>query len=129
MIASITRRSTFAALASDGERVRHGAVRLRWLSAEHPDMQPGTSLALAFAFSRRFGTAVERNRAKRRLRSAIRDADIGNCQGALLMSGTRQVLDRPYPQLVDDVRHCLGPASRSHPHRELDSGNPGSATS
>jgi len=109
----VTRRSTFAALAARGSRYRHGAVRLRALRSDDPDMQPGTDLALAFAFSRSFGCAVDRNRAKRRLRAAFRDAGGPACHGAFIMSGTRQLLDRPYGHVVNDVRSCLEAATAS----------------
>ncbi len=107
VIASVTRRSTFAALSRSGDRARHGVVRLRHLAVDHPDMQPGVPVALSFAFSRRFGCAVERNRAKRRLRSAFLDAGGAGHQGSILMSGSRGVLDRPYASLVGDVASCL----------------------
>lgn len=70
-------------------------------------MEPDTNVALAFAFSRRFGTAVDRNRAKRRLRAAFVDAGGDRCRGAILMTGRRELLDRPYSALVDDVRRCV----------------------
>ena len=107
MTSSVTRRATFAALASRGDRVRHGAVSVRHLRADDPDMEPSTSTALAFAFSRRFGNAVERNRAKRRLRRAFEAAGGDQQPGALLMSGSRRVLDCSYERLVADVRSCL----------------------
>jgi RNase P protein component len=105
--ASVTRRSTFAALSRSGDRARHGVVRLRHLAVDHPDMQPGTPVAVSFAFSRRFGSAVDRNRAKRRLRAAFVDAGGSEHRGSILMSGTRELLDRSYGALVDDVRQCL----------------------
>lgn len=105
--ASVTRRSTFAALSRSGARARHGVVRLRHLAVDHPEMQPGTPVALSFAFPRRFGSAVDRNRAKRRLRAAFLDADGPEHRGSILMSGTRGVLDCSYDLLVGDVRGCL----------------------
>lgn len=106
--ASVTRRSTFAALAR-GDRARHGAVRVRFIGLDHPDMQPGTRVALSFAFPRSFGNAVERNRAKRRLRHAFLDADGASCDGTFLMTASRAVLDLQYDHLVADVRRCLEP--------------------
>lgn len=108
MTSPVTRRATFAALASRGDRVRHGAVSLRHLRVDDPDMQPATSTALAFALSRRFGNAVERNRARRRLRRAFEAAGGDQQSGAMLMSGSRRVLDCSYDRLVADVRSCLG---------------------
>ncbi len=87
--------------------MRHGAVSLRHLRVDDPDMQPATTTALAFAFSRRFGNAVERNRARRRLRHAFVDAGGNAAPGAMLMSGSRRILDCSYDRLVADVRACL----------------------
>ena len=70
-------------------------------------MQPGSRVALSFAFPRSFGNAVERNRAKRRLRCAFIDADGDAREGSMLMSANRNVLDMSYGRLVDDVRRCL----------------------
>ena len=111
MTPSIKRRSTFRALAR-GDRARHGALRLRFIDADHPDMQPGTSVALSFAFSRSFGNAVERNRAKRRLRAAFVAGGGPSRSGAFLMSGTRAVLELPFERLVDDVVRCLDRVAR-----------------
>jgi len=86
-------------------------VRVRFIGLDHPEMQPGSSVALSFAFPRSFGNAVERNRAKRRLRCAFVDADGPSCEGSILMSASRSVLDLPYDRLVADVRRCLEPMS------------------
>lgn len=91
--------------------MRHGPVHVRFIDAGHPDMQPGTTLAVAFAFPRAFGNAVARNRAKRRLRAAFADAGGHAFTGAFLMSANRGVLHRRYADLVDDVRSCLAATS------------------
>ena len=64
---------------------------------------------VAFAFGRKFGNAVQRNRARRRLRAAFADAwnPATHPPGAYLIAGSRSVLTDEYPSLVDDVRQCL----------------------
>lgn len=97
----------------------HGAVRLTYLdnaAADHPlDSTP----QVAYALGRRFGTAVERNRARRRLRDAFTRSWVDHLHhtkttsptlrldGAFLLSGHRGLLTAPFAQLVGDVSACL----------------------
>jgi ribonuclease P protein component len=64
---------------------------------------------LAFAFGRKFGNAVERNRARRRLRAAFAqawDPNVGPT-GAFLVAGSRSVLTDDFDRLVADVAGCI----------------------
>jgi hypothetical protein len=86
---------------------------------------------LAYALGRRYGTAVERSRARRRLRDAFTTAwaryrehytaggeKTANrsgygpapdpVTGAFLLSGSRRVLTAPFTDLVDNMAGCLG---------------------
>lgn len=58
-------RRPFTALQRDGRRVRVGPVALTWV-ALHDDSPP----RVAFAVGKRVGSAVVRNRLRRRLRAA-----------------------------------------------------------
>ena len=71
--------------------------------------QPDPHPMVAFAFGRKFGNAVQRNRARRRLRAAFADAwnPAAHPPGAYLISGRRSVLTDDYTSLVDDVQLCL----------------------
>ncbi len=71
---------------------------------------------VAYAFSRRFGKAVQRNRARRRLRDAFARAwrehadgnsDMTSLNGAFLLSGGRSILNVPFEGVVSDVTACL----------------------
>lgn len=76
---------------------------------------------MAFAIGRSFGTAVERNRARRRLRSAFIEVLAKRTQnesqadsqsrgaptGAYLLSGNRGLLNEGYDTLLTDVESCL----------------------
>lgn len=80
-------------------------------------LEPGQSgPLLAFTIGRRFGPAVDRNRARRRVREAFRLAaadDSSPFPVAMLVSARPTVLDRPFAQLVDDARDVLAAVSPS----------------
>ncbi len=102
VIPSVTRHSSFAALRRDGRRVRSGPVSVIFAAVE-PDAR------LAFAIGKKFGTAVERNRARRRLRAAFNDvAAIQELPaGAYQVSCSRAVLDTEYTRLTASLERCL----------------------
>ncbi|MGI9595879.1 MAG: ribonuclease P protein component [Acidimicrobiales bacterium] len=112
MTTSIARRRTFADLRRHGRRARSGPVRLSFLPLQTTQPQVG------FAIGRSFGSAVERNRGRRRLRAAFLEAlggdgtpDRGEAfpglEGAFLLTGSRGLLTERYDQLVANVRACL----------------------
>ncbi len=121
VIDSISRRSTFSALRASGRRVRHGSVRLSFLPMQV------VAPEIAFAFPRSFGNAVERNRARRRLRAAFRQAwsdavarvESDNSppppMGAYLLTGGRGLLTARFSGIVSDVGRCLDRLSIERP--------------
>jgi ribonuclease P protein component len=95
-------RATFEALVR-ARRRRAGPVSLRF-TADGSDDPP----RVAFAIGRRFGTAVERNRARRRLRAAIAlDAPLLLPGGAYLFAAERAVMTMPYTTLRENVTTLL----------------------
>ena len=63
---------------------------------------------MAYAIGRRFGTAVERNRARRRLRAAIAlDEALLLPGGAYLVAAERSVMTIPFSTLCDHVTTLL----------------------
>jgi ribonuclease P protein component len=62
----VTDAATFEALRRSGRRARAGALSLTWLPGP-----PGEPPRLAFAIGKVVGTAVVRNRLRRRLRSTF----------------------------------------------------------
>lgn len=65
---------------------------------------------VAFVANRRVGGAVQRNRAKRRLREAMRLVAL-EPGTAYVVQATSAVLNAPFPQLVDWLAAATGPAA------------------
>jgi ribonuclease P protein component len=63
---------------------------------------------VAYAIGRRFGTAVERNRARRRLRAAVAlDEALLLPGGTYLLAADRAVMTIPFPTLREHVATLL----------------------
>jgi ribonuclease P protein component len=68
---------------------------------------------VAFAISRRQGSAVVRNRIRRRLRAAVALHEVELTPGwAYLLSTDRRAMSTPFAELVDDVASVLQRARR-----------------
>lgn len=89
--------------------MRSGPVRVSYVSISAAQPQ------LAFAIGRRFGNAVARNRARRRLRAAFSAAWAATPTaptGAYLVMADRAVLTAPFSGLEQAVRSCLEKVER-----------------
>ncbi len=96
-------RRVFGELRASGMRVKSGPVRMTFLPLDTPHPQ------VAFAFGRRFGNAVVRNRARRRVRAAFVAARGSNDRltGAFQLSGTHQLLTAEFDQVVAACERCF----------------------
>lgn len=116
-IGRLTRRPEYLRIASGGRKwVMPGvvvqALARREAAAETSEGgADGSALAmrLGITVSRKVGNAVERNRARRRLRAAAREvlptAGRAGCDYVLI--GRRATLTRPYAALTADIREAV----------------------
>ena len=97
MIQGIRRRQTFAALRSQGVRVRRRGLVVVYVPTD------SDATEVAFAISKRAATAVGRNRCRRRLRAAFVDLDrLGALpSGAYLVSVGAEVVAVPQAALAE----------------------------
>ncbi|MGI9367054.1 MAG: ribonuclease P protein component [Rhizobiaceae bacterium] len=76
----------------------------------------GAGLRVGFTVTKKIGNAVERNRIKRRLREALKCAEIPpSCsQKDAVFIARRNALTLPFGALVEDISHGLRHAGRSN---------------
>lgn len=72
-------------------------------------VDPVTAIRVGFTASRKVGSAVERNRARRRLRAAVAEVlpEMGEAGHDYVMIARRATLSRSYGDLLEDLRIAL----------------------
>jgi ribonuclease P protein component len=80
----------------------------RWDAAEL-DCLPADTLRVGYTASRKVGSAVARNRARRRLRAAVQETlpRFGCPAHDYVLIARSATLTRPYPALVGDIEAAL----------------------
>ncbi len=103
VIRGIRRRETFAALRTQGYRVRRRGLTVVYV----PIDANGTEVA--FAISRRSASAVRRNRCRRRLRAALGELERRGhvLAGAYLISVAPDAVDTSQHQLLERLDEAL----------------------
>lgn len=108
MIESVRDRGTFEALRAEGRRARHGPVSVVFV--------PGAErVRVAFGINRKVGTAVVRNRARRRLRAIMRalsQSGPGLRPGAYLLVVRPEAAQLPYSVLARQVEDACRKVAR-----------------
>jgi ribonuclease P protein component len=98
---------TFQALRRPDGRARRGSVRVAWVAGDE-SVKP----QVAYGISKRCGSAVARNRLRRRLREIVRQSSELH-PGAYLISTDPAAQEQDFTQLRSDVEAALAAASRS----------------
>jgi ribonuclease P protein component len=97
----LTTSADFQALFQRGRRIDRPALIVLWREADEPTRA-------GFAVSRQLKTAVERNRARRRLREAYRASrDAAPARAALVIVGRPAALTEPFAALAAQLRGAL----------------------
>jgi ribonuclease P protein component len=105
----LTTSAEFQALFQRGRRIDRPALIVLWREAVEPTRA-------GFAVSRQLKNAVQRNRARRRLREAYRATrDAAPARAALVIVGRPAVLREPFTALTAQLRGALAaiPGSRA----------------
>lgn len=106
LIWRVNRRRTFAAMR-DAPSGRYGGLTVSWLGGR--DEEP---LRVAFAIGKKVGGAVERNRARRRLRSLMRELSGSLPRGSYLIGMQPSAARLGYQELNTALVHALHAATR-----------------
>jgi ribonuclease P protein component len=124
LIGRVGDRGTFEALRREGYRERRGAMTVVHLPARsaretgrsgpRDDRSPGDDVRFAYAIGRRVGSAVVRNRLRRRLRAAARDlhrSSGGLPRGSYLVSVRPEAAALTYAELRRDLDDAIAGAT------------------
>lgn len=128
MLKTLKKRSEFLALRSCGRFHADAFVIQGWLR-----QSAGSQAEAGFTVTRKCGTAVERNRIKRRLKHAVALAtQSGDLEGQIVVVARRKALYEPFRKLRDDVASGIRRLSRNstgrqggEPRRNRDTVTPG----
>jgi len=99
----LKQRADFLAAAS-GAKVATAAFVLQGRNRDD-----GGPARVGFTVSRKVGTAVERNRVRRRLRDIVRRSAAESLRAGYdyVLVGRRTALSRQFEQMIDDLRNAL----------------------
>ena len=86
--------------------------------------EPGPQIRVGFTVSRKVGNAVQRNRARRRLRAVAQEIlpACGRAGTDYVLIGRRETLARPYAALGEDLRRALRRLNKDTGRRDLSRG-------
>jgi len=113
-----------ARLLKRADFLRVAACRKKWAApglilqaapaADGRTLTPPT-VYVGFTTSKKVGSAVERNRARRRLRAAVAEIfpDNAAIEADYVVIGRRETLSRPYSLLLQDLRTALKRVAKS----------------
>ncbi len=107
-VARLTRRPEFQRVSERGLRAAAPGLVLQAL--RRPEGDEGAAIRLGLTASRKVGGAVERNRARRRLRALAREVlpRLGAPGHDYVIVARRETVKREWLRLKDDLESALG---------------------
>jgi ribonuclease P protein component len=108
-VGGVRGRRSFAELRRSKRRAWSGPVRVQFVPAQEGD----EARRVAYAVPRKLGTAVERNRCRRRLRSVVADTTASLPAGTYLVAIDQVVRDLPFQELRARVIEAMQRASQA----------------
>ena len=109
-------RRSWGRLTQRPEFLKVAASRRRWVAqglilqvADSPGPEPGTGFRLGITASRKVGGAVERNRARRRLRAAAAAVMTVHAARGMdyVLVARAETVKRPFAGLLEDLERAL----------------------
>ena len=112
-LARLLKRADFLRVAANRKKWAAPGLILQAAPTFFPT--PEDTVQVGFTTSKKVGSAVERNRARRRLRAAVAEIfpDGADCRNDYVVIGRRETLSRPYSLLLQDLRTALKRVGKS----------------
>lgn len=103
----LTKRHEFIKVAQQGKHASASSIIVQWLPPTENNVI--NRLRVGFTASKRVGNAIRRNKAKRRLREAIRlvAAEQQDLSGDIVLIAKPKAVDVDYAIIIRDLRYCL----------------------
>jgi len=99
MLSSLTLKSDFAKMRSEGKKVSFALFTVVYLQNSQV-----SGLRIAFALSRKVANAVKRNRIRRRIREALRLEDLSNLNYDILFLPRKSLYNADWDNVRGDIR-------------------------
>jgi ribonuclease P protein component len=99
-VGRLTRRQDYLRLTESGRSIVTAAFVFSYMPA--PD-----GVRVGYTASRKIGTAVDRNRARRRLKALVARAPEGIAPADIVFIARAAVLNRPLEKMLADLGRCL----------------------